>query len=480
MKSHTSIIESLLRKNHFPVSESIRELPGSGSNRRYFRVIFRENEPESLIAAFNPDINENKAWLTFSNHFKKLGLPVPAIFAHDDSHRYFLLQDLGDTNLLDLVINGADEDVNGYYRQVVGDLIRFQTEGIKGLDMEAAYPVKDFDKDSVFWDLNYFKYYFVKPHEILFDERELENDFLALATRLLQADTGFFQYRDFQARNIMIFENHPWYIDFQGGRRGPLQYDLASLLYQARAGLSQTFKNELYHLYLDHLERAVPGQSMRFEKYFTDFVYFRLMQVLGAYGFRGLIQRKGHFLKSIPYAVRNLQELITESPVEKTYPQLHRIFLQIIRLEQYEKRDTPATGLTVSINSFSYKKTGYPTDITENGGGFVFDCRALPNPGRIAVLIDFTGLEKPVIEYLQSKSEVEKFLAGVYKLIEQSIENYLERGFNDLQVNFGCTGGKHRSVYCAQQLAEFISIKYRGQVAIRLRHIQIEKEKDTL
>ena len=477
MKNHTSIIESLLRKNHFPDTEIIRELPGSGSNRRYFRITFREKELNSLIAAFNPDINENKAWLTFSNHFKKLELPVPAILAHDDNFRYFLLQDLGDINLLDLVINGMNDRIKDYYRQVVSDLVRFQTEGIRGLDMEAAYPVKDFDKDSVFWDLNYFKYYFVKPHELLFDEHELENDFGALASRLLQAATGFFQYRDFQTRNIMIFENRPWYIDFQGGRRGPLQYDLASLLYQARAGLSPSFKNELYQLYLDHLEQAVPGQSTQFKKYFTDFVYFRLMQVLGAYGFRGLIQRKGHFLRSIPYAIRNLKALIADSAIEKSYPQLHRIFVQIISLSQYDEPDLPAEKLTVSINSFSYKKTGYPSDITENGGGFVFDCRALPNPGRIKELMDFTGLERPVIEYLQDKSEVNRFMIGTFQLVKQSIGKYLERGFTHLQVNYGCTGGKHRSVYCARQLAEFISLKYNGRVEVRLKHIQIEKEK---
>ncbi|NOX84365.1 MAG: phosphotransferase [Chlorobi bacterium] len=416
--------------------------------------------------------------LAFSNHFKKIGLPVPQILAHDETMQYFLLQDLGDTHLLTLVIDGLTEKVKDYYRQVINDLVRFQTKGIKGLDMKAAYPVKTFDKRSVFWDLNYFKYYFVKPHELLFDEGELENDFNALANRLLEADSGFFQYRDFQARNIMIYNEHPWYIDFQGGRKGPLQYDLASLLYQARAGLPQSFRDELYRLYLEHLEKAIPGQAKKFEKYFADFIYFRLMQVLGAYGFRGLIQRKSHFLKSIPPAIGNLKQLNDTSSVEKKYPELYRIFMQITQLNQYEEQDIPAGKLTVSINSFSYKKTGYPADTTENGGGFVFDCRALPNPGRIKELQDFTGLERPVIEYFQDKSEVNRFMTETFKIVKQSIESYLERGFTHLQVDFGCTGGKHRSVYCARQLSDFINMKYNALVEVRLRHIDLEKEKN--
>ena len=476
MKDHITTIRRLLGKNDFPAAENITALPGAGSNRQYFRISFPEGKHKTLIAAFNPDVSENKAWLTFSNHFRHAGLPVPEIFAHDESMQYFLLQDLGDTDLLMLLLEeGLTEQVKNYYRQAVADLVRFQTEGIKGLDMSVAYPVKEFDKRSVFWDLNYFKYYFVKPHELLFDEGKLEDDFNFLTDHLLEADCSFFQYRDFQARNIMIFEEKPWYIDFQGGRKGPLQYDLVSLLYQARAELPQSFRNELYSLYLKNLEKAVPGQAARFEKYFNDFIYFRLMQVLGAYGFRGLIQRKSHFLKSISPAIRNLKQLMEASPVERSYPELHRIFSQIAALNQYEEQDITSDKLTVSINSFSFKKTGYPADRTENGGGFVFDCRALPNPGRINELKDFTGLERPVIEYLQDKSEVNRFLIESYQLVKQSIENYLERGFTHLQVSYGCTGGKHRSVFCARQLADFISMKYGGDVNVRLRHIELEK-----
>ena len=477
LKDHITTIRQLLDENNFSAAENIVELPGSGSNRIYFRIYFHDSNRETLIAAFNPDVSENRAWLVFSRHFKNTGLPVPEVFACDDGMQYFLLQDLGDTNLLMLLLNsGLTERVKEYYRQVIGDLVRFQTEGIKGLDMNVAYPVKEFDKRSVLWDLNYFKYYFVKPHEVLFDERRLEDDFNVLADRLLKADSSFFQYRDFQARNIMIHNERPWYIDFQGGRKGPLQYDLVSLLYQARAGLPQSFRNELYGLYLKKLEETVPGQAAQFEKYFADFIYFRLMQVLGAYGFRGLIQRKSHFLKSIPPALQNLKQLLKMSPVDEMFPELHRIFTQITGLNQYDDQDIPADKLTVSINSFSFKKTGYPQDTTENGGGFVFDCRALPNPGRIKELKDYTGLERPVIEYLQDKSEVNRFMTEVFRLVKQSIGNYLERGFTHLQVNFGCTGGKHRSVFCARQLSDFIGMKYGSEVGIRLKHIELEKE----
>jgi len=478
LKDHTTKIKKLIREHNYPDIENIIELPGSGSNRLYFRVFFYGDAPSSLIASYNPDVAENRAWYSFSIHFRNLGFSVPEIYARDESHQYMLLQDLGDIHLLNLLKNGPDDEYKTHYRQAVKDLVRFQVEGIKGLDLDVAYPVKHFDKRSIFWDLNYCKYYFVKPHEILFDESALDNDFRAFSARLLMTDHEFFQYRDFQARNIMIHKSRPWYIDFQGGRKGPLQYDLVSLLYQAKAGLPVPFRNELYQLYLSQLDKAIPGQSTDFEKYFTDFIYFRLMQVLGAYGFRGLIQGKGHFLQSIPYAINNLKQLLIDAPVEKNYPELHRIFTQIVVLKQYETKGFAENKLTVDINSFSYKKNGIPIDMTENNGGFVFDCRALPNPGRIKELKNFNGLERPVIEYLQDKSEVNRFMIETFQLVKQSIGNYLGRGFTHLQVSYGCTGGKHRSVYCARQLADFINIKYHGQVETRVRHIQIEKEED--
>jgi aminoglycoside/choline kinase family phosphotransferase len=471
LKNHIEHINKLLSKNKYPLTSNIRELPSSGSNRVYYRLTF-ENET-TLLAAYNPDVSENIAWYSFSVHFKNKGFRVPEIYARDESYQYFLLEDLGDTNLFDLLIDGIDDKIKSIYKQVIKDLVRFQVEGIDGLDLDVAFPVAEFDRKSVIWDLNYFKYYFIKPHELTFNESRLEEDFQQFADQLLEADSDYFMYRDFQSRNIMLSGGQPWYIDFQGGRKGPLQYDLVSLLYQAKANLPQYLKKELYGFYLLELENVLPGSSIKFAEYYDFFAYFRLMQVLGAYGFRGLIQRKGHFLTSIPFAINNLKQLVKDSNLKKDFPELGQIFDQIIGLGQYGLLPKKEKKLTVTINSFSYIKRGYPIDNTENGGGFAFDCRALPNPGRIAELRNFTGLEKPVIDYLKARPEVEQFLEHASKLVEQSIENYLERGFTNLQINFGCTGGKHRSVYSTEWLYKKLQDKYADRLELRKSHLQI-------
>ena len=403
-----------------------------------------------------------------------MGLSVPEMFAHDDSFRYFLLEDLGNTSLFDMVAKGFDEETRGYYKKVIRDLIKFQVEGIKGLDLDAAYPVQSFNRKSIMWDLNYFKYYFVKPNGILFDENKMEDDFETFTNHLLQAETDYFMYRDFQSRNIMIHNNHPWYIDFQGGRTGPLQYDLVSLLFQARAQLSEKIKAELKSYYLTELEKVLPDKAVTFNAYYNSFVYFRLMQVLGAYGFRGRLQRKAHFLISTGYAVENLDGLLKTTPPDIALPELVSVFQQITeahKLKQQTKQ--PKHKLTVRINSFSYIRSGIPEDPTLNGGGFVFDCRALPNPGRIDELKVYSGLEDPVINYLKNSPEIKEFLANVFGLIDQSITNYNQRGFEHLQINFGCTGGKHRSVYCTEKLAEHLK-KYGDNISIITKHLMID------
>jgi len=469
LKTHQQQIQLLLKKNKFPEPVAIVDLPSSGSNRKYFRVTF--NTHKSLLAAFNQDVNENIAWFSFSMHFRQKQLHIPEIFAKDPSYKYFLLEDLGDTSLFRLVSQGIDEKVINLYKKSISELIRFQVEGIKGLDLDVAWPVKEFNRKSIMWDLNYFKYYFIKTHEIEFAEDMLEDDFQNFANDLLEADSGYFLYRDFQARNIIIKQDKPWFIDFQGGRKGPLQYDLVSLLYQAKANLSDSLKKELYNFYLRKLEKTLPGKAADFTDHFTLFVYFRLMQVLGAYGFRGLIQRKGHFLTSIPFAIENLKKLESEVSAGIKYPELKKVFNQILALNQYEKPTDASEKLTVVINSFSYKKTSYPIDQSENGGGFVFDCRFLPNPGRIADLRDFNGTEKPVIEYLRDNKKVSDFLENAFKMVENAIDNYLERKFTSLHINFGCTGGKHRSVYSAERLSEHLQ-KYDSKVTIVKNHLQ--------
>ena len=472
MKNIFNKITSLLVKNGYPLPKHIQPLPSSGSERQYFRAELENGPVSTILIAHNPDVRENKAWLTFTRHFRDKGFHVPEIFAHDDTLQYFLLEDLGDTSLFSMVVKGIDEQVMTLYKKAISDLVRFQVEGIKGLDLEAAWPVKFFNRKSVMWDLNYFKYYFVKPNRILFDENRLEDDFENFATHLLQAETGYFMYRDFQSRNIMIQNEEPWYIDFQGGRGGPLPYDLVSLLYQARAQLPEQMKTDLKSWYLTELEKVLPGKTESFNSFYNSFIYFRLMQVLGAYGFRGNLQRKAHFLISTGYAVESLAELLEATPPEVEMPELTSVFTQIIdahRLKQ-QQEGRKKNKLTVRINSFSLIRSGIPEDPSLNGGGFVFDCRALPNPGRIKELKDFSGLETPVINYLKEKQETEEFLQHVYGLVEQSVTNYTERGFEHLQVNFGCTGGKHRSVYCAEKLAEHLK-KYGHKISIIVHHL---------
>jgi len=469
LKTHQSQILSLLEKSKFPEPVAIVELPSSGSNRKYFRVTFKTHK--SILAAFNQDVNENIAWYSFSMHFRQKQLHIPEIFAKDPSYKYFLLEDLGDTSLFSLVSLGIDEKVISLYKKSISELIRFQVEGIKGLDLDVAWPAKEFNRKSIMWDLNYFKYYFIKTHEIEFAEDKLEDDFQNFANDLLKADSGYFLYRDFQARNIMIKQDEPWFIDFQGGRKGPLQYDLVSLLYQAKANLPDSLKKELYNFYLQKLDKILPGKENDFTIHFLLFVYFRLLQVLGAYGFRGLIQRKGHFLASIPFAIENLSKIESEESVSYKYPELKKVFTQILALNQYKKPPPASEKLTVVINSFSYKKTSYPIDNSENGGGFVFDCRYLPNPGRMPELRDFNGTQKPVIDYLRERKEVSGFLENAFKMVENSIDNYLARKFTNLQINFGCTGGKHRSVYSAERLSEHLQ-KYGDKVTIVKNHLQ--------
>jgi len=468
---HTENIRALLKKAEYSSNYQILPLPSSGSNRLYYRVIFSDKIiPSSLIASYNYDVSENIAHNSFTHHFESIGFNVPHIYFHDDSSRYFLLQDLGDTTLFNLLQTNYDEAIE-HYKKVITDLVDFQVDGIKNLNLDVAYPVREFNKRSILWDLNYFKYYFVKPHNIDFDENLLEDDFEKFAGLLLTADMNYFNYRDFQARNIMIFENKPWYIDFQGGRKGALQYDLVSLLYQAKANLSDEVKQLLYNHYIYTLNEKLPGSKLAFKKLYPSFIYFRLMQVMGAYGFRGMVQHKAHFLQSIPLVIKSLSGLLQKSNIGLELPELSNVFNQILSLD-YKITTENNSGLTISVNSFSFKKKGIPIDITGNGGGHVFDCRSLPNPGRIAELRDYTGLQKPVINYLEKQKEVSEFLENAISIIDQSIENYRKRKFNNLQINFGCTGGRHRSVFSASKIAEHIKSKF-PDVTVDICHFEI-------
>jgi len=468
---HIQNIKKLLNKVEFTGECQIIPMPSSGSNRLYYRIIFLDNAiHKSIIASYNNDVSENIAHNSFTQHFKYIGFNVPEIYAHDESYKYFLIQDLGDVTLFNMLETNPKKAIE-YYKIVISDLIDFQIDGIKNLNLDVAYPVKEFNKRSIMWDLNYFKYYFVKPHNIDFNENMLEDDFERFAELLLTADLSYFNYRDFQARNIMIYNDKPWYIDFQGGRHGALQYDLVSLLYQAKANLGDDIKLQLYNHYIKTLNTKLPGTSIAFEKLFPSFIYFRLMQVMGAYGFRGLVQHKAHFLQSIPMVISSLSALLQKSDIGVELPELSNIFNQILLLD-YSISNKISDNLTININSFSFKKKGIPIDISGNGGGHVFDCRSLPNPGRIAELRDFTGLQKPIINYLEKQNEVTEFLKNSKNIIDQSIENYRKRKFSNLQINFGCTGGRHRSVYSASKIAEYVKSKF-PDVIVEVYHFEI-------
>lgn len=478
LENRSEIFDKLLSQNHLGKLLKMKASPASGSSRRYFRLfVDKQGEEKSYMGVFYPEKGESKAYYFFTRHFLERGLNVPPIYAYTGDYRYFIIKDLGDETLLRILdkkrSTGTDEDIVTLYKPVIDDLLDFQLEGIRGLNLEYAFPVAAFSEQSVKWDLNYFKYYFLKSHNLEFDEQKLEEDFDAFTQKIMVAEMDFFNYRDFQARNIMRFEDQWWYIDFQGGRKGPLAYDLVSLLYQAKAGLSEKVRKQLLDYYLMKLEERMPGKSGVVRDCFSDYIYFRLMQVMGAYGFRGLFQHKPHFIQSIPWVIESLSRQMKLHPLREDLTELRIVFKQIVALKsQYRIRENDEAVLTVTINSFSYKKSGIPVDQTENGGGFVFDCRALPNPGRVEALMDFTGIDLPVIEFLEKEKAVQGFMKNAFYLVDQSIENYLERSFNHLEVNFGCTGGKHRSVFMAEALGKHLGNKVGVKVEIHHQELK--------
>ena len=448
----------------------------SGSSRKYYRV---KTSEVSVIGTYNANVEENEAFFYLTEHFGKMHLPVPKLLAVNKERTCYLQSDNGDDTLFGhvqhaLAAGKFDEQTVGLFKQTLEQLVRFQIEGHRGLDYSKVYPVPCFDKPSVMDDLDYFKYYFVKPHaEIVFNETRLKAEFNAFADVVCQAKNDFFMYRDFQSRNVMIDQDKPCFIDYQGGRRGPLQYDVVSLLYQVKAQMPQNLRDELLGYYKQALTAYLDPDSVDFDRYYPYFVYLRLLQVLGAYGFRGLIQKKAHFIESIPYALKELKTWNEKYPLD-AYPELQSVILQVVPLlnkfTPHSSLLTPHSPLTVTVNSFSFKK-GYPDDFSGNGGGFVFDCRALPNPGREPQFKTKTGRDWEVVEYLTEKPQTHVFLEHVKGIVGQSIDNYLERHFNNLMVSFGCTGGQHRSVFFAQSIADWIKATY-PTVNVRLNHIE--------
>lgn len=450
----------------------LEALPSSGSNRKYFRL---RCDDISLIGVHGESRDENRSFIRLAGHFRRQQLNVPEVLAVSEDEMFYLEKDLGDLLLFDAIRGGRltgvfSHDEKEMLHKTISLLAHFQYRGARDLDFGVCYPLPAFDHRSVMWDLNYFKYSFLKTTGMDFREDLLENDFEKLAAALLRDDTPTFMYRDFQSRNVMLVNGNPYFIDFQGGRKGPVYYDVASFLWQARANFPAALRNELIDTYLTSLQSYRPVNKDDFHNQLRQFVLFRTLQVLGAYGFRGYFEKKPHFIQSIPFALHNLRELLKEGFDE--YPYLCRLLKEMTELKQFA--DSRKRELEVRVYSFAYKK-GIPEDISGNGGGYVFDCRAINNPGKYERYNNVTGLDEPVIRFLEDDGEIVRFLDTIYPLIDQHVKRYMERNFTDLMISFGCTGGQHRSVYAAQHVAEHIHRKFGVKVSLIHREQNLEQ-----
>jgi len=474
------VLQKLFEEHFHETPDLLQPLQGElgGSGRKIIRLS-RGNQ--SAIGILYGVREENAAFLAFSRHFRRHGLHVPEIFGEDLDRGAYLEEDLGDTTLFDFLSQNRSGDsiapaVVDYYRKVVSELPRFQIEAGRDLDYSVCYPRGSFDRQSINWDLNYFKYYFLRLAAIPFSEQALEDDFDRLTNFLLEAPDDFFLYRDFQSRNVMLHHGQPFFVDYQGGRKGALQYDIASLLFDAKADLPPSLRQQLLDAYLVALSKHIKLDREAFLRYYDAFVYVRIMQALGAYGFRGFYERKPHFLQSVPYALKNIRWLLHNANLPIKLPTLMSAFQNMLASEKLQ-RLSPATqpqtqNLSVRIFSFSFHHDP-PKDDTGNGGGFIFDARGLPNPGREERFKQLTGKDAPVIDYLNQQEGVHQYLANTLALVEASVASYQQRGFKNLMVSFGCTGGQHRSVFLAEHLAK----RLRGQagVEVAVRHLELEK-----
>lgn len=450
-------------------STDMELLPESGSYRRYYRIRSRNKH---AMGAFYDSPPENKAFIELTRHFKKKGLDVPEIFMVDDDFRAYLLEDLGDKVLFNHISSirkkeGFTEELTEIYKNVIDELIKLQMIAGKDVDYSVCYPSGDFDTQAYMWDLNYFKYNFLKLAQIPYNEYYLEEDFRKLVQLLMSVESSYFVYRDFQTRNIMLHKNKLYFIDYQGGRRGPVHYDLVSLLFQARVAMPAEIREQLIDYYIQEAEKIDPRSVKNFRQHFYKFVLIRILQTLGAYGFRGIHEKKPHFLRSIPLAINNIKWLMDNNKIPHDLGELVKCLNAIINSNDLKATISPP--LKITVNSFSYKR-GIPPDPTGNGGGFVFDCRGLPNPGRNKAYTSLTGKDREVIEYLEKYEAVDLFIENAAKLVEQNVEVYSQRGFTNLQVNFGCTGGQHRSVYCAEKMAQRLYL-FDG-VKIEIHHLE--------
>ena len=467
---------SLFKQQTGEANPSIEALPSSGSNRRYYRLTSGD---ESVIGVYGQSKEENIAFIELAKHFHSQQLNVPRVLQVSKEMHYYIQEDLGDAVLFDAIKAGRNTGVFSHgekelLHKTIAKLAEFQVVGAKGLNFEMCYPQPEFNARTIKWDLNYFKYSFLKTTGMEFQENLLEDDFDCMAQKLLEDKTDTFLYRDFQSRNVMLMDDEPYFIDFQGGRKGPVYYDVASFLWQAKANYPDKLRYELIDTYIDALNKHYPIDKDYFLGQLRHFVLFRTLQVLGAYGFRGYFEKKPHFLQSVPFALNNLREILKSEFPE--YPYLCKVMQEMIDLKQFA--EMRKDELEVRITSFAYKK-GIPTDPSGNGGGYVFDCRAINNPGKFERYNNVTGLDQPVIQFFKEDGEMDVYLESIYKLVDSHVKRYIERKFTHLMVSFGCTGGQHRSVYAAQTIAEHISKKFGVKVKLIHREQNLGKTFDS-
>ncbi len=463
-------IKNLYHTIHSIDWDDIQKIPQSGGDRVYFRII---QGGHSWIATYSLNIRESETFIYFADHFFQKGMPVPKVLAISEDKTIYIQQDLGRVSLLDVLEKeGKTDYVFSLFQKSLSSLAKLQVIGGEGLNYDKCLTSKEFGKHSILTDLLYYKYYFLDTLQYPYDKQALIDEFELISDQLSDGHYKNFMFRDFQSRNIIVQNNEVFFIDFQGGMQGGLPYDVASLLWQAKAELPQEWKDKLLDYYINEVQQLLVDKldAVAFKKQFNGFVLLRLLQVMGAYGFRGLFERKAHFLTSIPLGLLNIKSFLTYNTIANDTPVFAGILKWMVGNEVIQRFTPPKandqTPLVITINSFSYKK-GIPTDDSENGGGFIFDMRGILNPGRFDEYKKLSGLDKPVQDFLEQRTKMNVFLNSVWDLIDITTENYLERGFASLHINFGCTGGQHRSVFAAEQTARHLKNKYKVKTILQ-------------
>lgn len=472
MQSVHQLVLEEFRKFSGIVAFSIIELPLTASQRKYFRITIPSGR--SFIGVYHPVVRENRAFLYLSEHFRQYGVSVPEVYYINEQGNIYFQQDLGDRTLFLALQGNVDTSfLLILYERAIEQLFRMQFSGLEYLQFEMCYPVAAFDKQSITWDLNYWKYYFLKISDVHFDEYLLEKDFQTIL-RYFERSSMLegFMHRDFQSRNMMLYDNQIWIIDFQGGRRGPVLYDLASCVLDGKANLPSSIREQIIEAYFNLLAQRQNFNRQKAFKHLAACMFIRLIQAFGAYGFRGLIQKMQHFVDSIPFAFQNVRYLRENYPVPFHVPYMFELFDEL-ESRYVQQAAGKSNKLRILVMSFSYRK-GIPADTTGHGGGYVFDCRSLPNPGRIPELQQFTGSDEKISEFFSKHAEMKEFIENAYALITQHVKNYLQRGFTSLSVAFGCTGGQHRSVYCANVVAHLLHKEFAGDVEVVVIHRELQ------